>query len=266
MSFAESNGANIYYERHGSGPVVVLVHGAGGHHAAWWQQVAELRDRFTVVTIDLRGFGKSDSPSPEFDTLEFPDDIVAVLDAEDLRDVLLVGQSIGAAVALRAALSRPARVSGVVLGHSVGSISHPELSELVAADRAVAVKLPVIDRLLTEDFQKQHPDRTFLFQQMGTFNVATMADLRNLSTGGPTIDEVLASGIQVCFLAGENDAVLSPGTVRRAHELVAGSRLELIPDAPHSMYWEAPHLFNSAIARIREDLREPPHETAPVRS
>ncbi|MEY9212132.1 alpha/beta hydrolase [Thermobifida halotolerans] len=256
MAIANSNGVSIYYEVHGTGPAVLLVHGSGGHHAAWWQQVAELRDRYTVVTMDLRGFGNSDSSMTEFDSWEFPDDIIAVLDAEDLSDVLLVGQSIGAVVALRAAMRRPDRVGGVALAHSLGGINHPELTELVAADRAEAVKLPVIDRLLSRDFQKREPARTFLFQQMGTFNVAKMADLRNLSTGGPTIDEIAAARIPVCFLAGENDAVLSAATVRRAHELLPGSRLELIPGAPHSMYWEAPELFNAAVIRIRDGLTQ----------
>jgi hypothetical protein len=89
---------------------------------------------------------------------------------------------------------------------------------------------------------------------MGTFNKAKMADLKNLSADGPTIDEVVASGLQICFLAGANDAVLSAATVQRAHELVKGSRLELIADAPHSMYWERPDLFNAAIIRVREAL------------
>ncbi|GIF20345.1 pimeloyl-ACP methyl ester carboxylesterase [Actinoplanes tereljensis] len=254
MGIAKSDGVSIYYERHGSGPAILFVHGSGGHHAAWWQQVAALGGRFTVVTVDLRGFGNSDSSMPEFDGQDFPGDILAVLDQEDLTEVLLVGQSIGAVAALRAGLSRPARVAGVALAHSLGGIADPALAELVAADRSEAVKLPVLDRLLSAQFQASEPAKTFLFQQMGTFNVAKMADLRNLSTGGPTIAEVIGSGLDITFLAGENDAVLSAATVRRAHELVKGSRLELIPDAPHSMYWEAPALFNAAVTRIREAL------------
>jgi pimeloyl-ACP methyl ester carboxylesterase len=254
MSVAKSGGVSIYYERHGSGPAILFVHGSGGHHAAWWQQVAALRGRFTVVTVDLRGFGNSDSSMPEFDGQDFPGDILAVLDQEDLRDVVLVGQSIGAVAALRAGLKSPDRVRGVVLAHSLGGIADPELSDLVASDRSQAVKLPVLDRLLSKEFQENEPAKTFLFQQMGTFNVAKMADLRNLSTGGPSVDEVVASGLDITFLAGADDAVLSAATVRRAHVLLKGSRLELIPDAPHSMYWEAPSLFNAAIIRIREAL------------
>ncbi|MER5748422.1 alpha/beta hydrolase [Streptomyces sp. NPDC002088] len=254
MPLADSDGTSIYYERHGSGPAILFVHGSGGHHAAWWQQVAALRDEFTVVTVDLRGFGKSDSSMPEFDGQDFPGDVVAVLDAEDLTDVMLVGQSIGSVAALRAGLLRPDRVGSVVLGHSLGGISHPELKELAAADRAEAVKLPVIDRLLTKPFQQERADLTFLFQQMGTFNVAKMQDLRNLDTDGPSLEDIQNSGVKVAFLAGEKDAVLSVKTVTRAHELLSGSHLEIVPGAPHSMYWETPEPYNAAIAHLRRTL------------
>ncbi|MFJ9896319.1 alpha/beta fold hydrolase [Streptomyces sp. NPDC091280] len=263
MPIADSDGTSIYYERHGSGPAILFVHGSGGHHAAWWQQVAALREEFTVLTVDLRGFGKSDAPisphssGPEFDGQDFPGDVVAVLDQEDLTDAMLVGQSIGSVAALRAGLLRPERVGSVVLGHSLGGISHPELKELAAADRAEAVKLPVIDRLLTKRFQRERADLTFLFQQMGTFNVARMQDLRNLDTDGPSLDDIRDSGVRVAFLAGEKDAVLSVKTVTRAHELLAGSHLEIVPDAPHSMYWETPAEYNAAVAHLRRTLTAP---------
>ncbi|MGW1717096.1 alpha/beta fold hydrolase [Streptomyces sp. NPDC002156] len=257
MPLADSDGTSIYYERHGSGPAILFVHGSGGHHAAWWQQVAALREEFTVVTVDLRGFGNSDSSMPEFDGQDFPGDVVAVLDQEDLTDAMLVGQSIGSVAALRAGLLRPERVGSVVLGHSLGGISHPELKELAATDRAEAVKLPVIDRLLTRRFQRERADLTFLFQQMGTFNVARMQDLRNLDTNGPSLEEIQASGVRVAFLAGEKDAVLSVKTVTRAHELLPGSHLEIVPGAPHSMYWETPGPYNAAVARLRRTLTAP---------
>ncbi|MFJ9055038.1 alpha/beta fold hydrolase [Streptomyces sp. NPDC102409] len=259
MPHVDSDGASVYYERHGSGPAIVFVHGSGGNHAAWWQQVAALRDEFTVVTLDLRGFGNTepDVRQTEFDSQSFYADVVAVLDREELTDAMLVGQSIGSIAALRAGLVRPGRVGSVVLGHSLGGISHPELKELAAADRAEAVKLPVVDRLLTRRFQQERADLTLLFRQMGTFNTATMQDLRNLDTDGPGLEEIQDSGVRIAFLAGERDAVLGVETVTRAHELVAGSHLEIVPGAPHSMYWETPQAYNAAVARLRRTLTAP---------
>ncbi|HEX8971954.1 alpha/beta hydrolase, partial [Oryzihumus sp.] len=136
MTWADRDDVRLYYEVHGSGPAVLFVHGSGGHHAAWWQQVAALRGDHTVITMDLRGFGCSRWHG-EHDARAFPGDIVAVLDAVAAdggpERAVLVGQSIGAAAALRAALSRPDRTAGVVLAHSLGGLKHPELAELVKA-------------------------------------------------------------------------------------------------------------------------------------
>lgn len=256
MPYTHAQNTRIYYESHGDGPALLLVHGSGGNHAAWWQQTSHFMGKYRVITVDLRGFGNSDGVSDGPDAQDFPGDILAVLDHAGVERAVLGGQSIGAAAALKAALAQPSRAAGVILAHSLGGISHPALTPLVKADRAEAEKLPVLDRLLTREFQQRDPAKTFLFKQMGTFNEAKMQDLRNLTSGGPTIDEVAAAPFRICFLAGENDAVLRPATVAAAHALLPTSKLAVIPKAPHSMYWEAPELFNAAVTEfLRETYR-----------
>jgi len=257
MPYVDSDGAQVYFETHGSGPAVLFVHGSGGHHAAWWQQVAALQDDYTVITVDLRGFGNT-RWTEEHDARNFPGDIIAALDAVAASGgpsrAVLVGQSIGAAAALKAALLRPDRASGVVLAHSLGGLRHAELTDLVKADRAVAEKIPVLDRLMTPEFRARRPDMAFLFRQMGTFNTAKMQDLTNLNSDGPTVAELAAAPFPLLLLAGEKDAVLSPATVRRAGELLPNARVEVVTDAPHSMYWERPDLFNDAIRRFLKEV------------
>jgi pimeloyl-ACP methyl ester carboxylesterase len=258
MTFATApDGVQVYYEVNGSGPAVAFVHGSGGHHMAWYQQVVALSSDYTVITLDLRGFGRTAWTS-EHDARSFPGDIIAVLDAVASSGgpsrAVLLGQSIGAAAALRAALRRPDRAAGVVLAHSLGGLRDSELTALVRADRAEAEKLPVLDRLLTPGFRSSRPDLAFLFRQMGTFNTAKMQDLTNLNSDGPTASEVLAAPFPVALLAGEKDAVLSPSTVRRAGEVLPSARVEIVPGAPHSMYWEAPDLFNDALKKILADF------------
>ena len=179
MAFADAEGAKIYYEQHGSGPAIMLIHGSGGHHMAWWHQVAYLARWFTVLTIDLRGFGNSTPVEGGPDSLDFVKDIEAVLDASGVERCALLGQSIGALSALRVAVRRPQRIAAVLLAHSLGGINDAELADLAAANRREAEKLPVLDRLLTKEFQSGQPALTFLFRQMGTFNHAKMQDLRN---------------------------------------------------------------------------------------
>ena len=257
VPYADSGGAKVYYEVHGTGPAVLLVHGSGGHHAAWWQQVAALCGSFTVITVDLRGFGNT-RWSREHDARNFPGEIVAVLDAVAASGgpskTVLAGQSIGAAAALKAALLRPDRAAGVILAHSLGGLRHEELTALVKADRAEAEKLPVLDRLLTPAFRSARPDLAFLFRQMGTFNTAKMQDLTNLNSDGPSVEDLNAAPFPLLLLAGEKDAVLSPATVRRAGELLRNARVEVVPGAPHSMYWETPELFNDAVSRFLKEV------------
>lgn len=250
MPYTQAKGARIYYETHGQGPAVVLVHGSGGHHAAWWQQVPYLSRRYKVVLPDLRGFGLSDPVEGGPDSLDFVHDLSAVLDDAGIERAVFLGQSIGAAPCIRLAMEAPEKVAGVILAHSLGGINDAELKELAGANRKEAEKLAVIDRLMSKRFQQANPSMTWLFCEQGTFNHAKMQDLRNLGAEGPTINQVIASGVKVHFLAGEVDAVLWPDTVRRAHEKLPGSSLSIVPDAPHSMYWERPELFNAEVHKF----------------
>lgn len=254
MPYATStDDAAIYYEVHGSGPGVAFVHGTGGHHAAWWQQVPALSSRFTVVTLDLRGFGSSSvrvDADGTLDSAAFADDIVSVLRAAGVGPTVLVGQSIGAAAALTAALRAPQLAAAVVLAHSLGGLDDPGLAVRAAADAQAANDVPVADRVLTPAFRAAEPEKAFLFRQMGTFNTVKRADLRNLDALSSTVADVRASGLPVCFLTGANDAMLSAETVRAAAALLPGAQLEIVAGAPHSMYWETPALFNAALVRL----------------
>jgi pimeloyl-ACP methyl ester carboxylesterase len=80
-----------------------------------------------------------------------------------------------------------------------------------------------------------------------------MQDLRNLNTDGPTVAELAAAPFPILILAGEKDAVLSADTIRRAGELLPFARVEIVPNAPHSMYWETPQLFNDAVVSFLQD-------------
>ena len=89
--------ATLYYETHGSGHPLVFIHGGGGNTLAFYQQVAHFRDRYRVITMDLRGFHRSVlAPGVVSHPADFPDDLLAVLDAEGIASAALVCQSLGA--------------------------------------------------------------------------------------------------------------------------------------------------------------------------
>src|SRR6516162_1641910 len=102
MPYVRTRDTNIYYESHGEGPALLFVHGSGGNHAAWWQQIAYFMRKYRVLAVDLRGFGNSDPVADGPDSQDFPEDILAVLEDAKVERAVLLGQSIGAAAGLKA--------------------------------------------------------------------------------------------------------------------------------------------------------------------
>ena len=90
------NSIEIYYEDHGSGSPVVLIHGWPLNGDAWEKQSAELLAAgYRVITYDRRGFGRCSKPGIGYNYDTFAGDLEMVLSSLDLTDVSLVGHSMG---------------------------------------------------------------------------------------------------------------------------------------------------------------------------
>src|SRR6185369_9687252 len=86
----------LYYEDHGVGKPVVLIHGWPLSGASWEKQVPVLLDAgYRVITYDRRGFGKSSQPTTGYNYDTFAEDLRALLNQLKLRDVVLAGFSMG---------------------------------------------------------------------------------------------------------------------------------------------------------------------------
>lgn len=91
-----STDIELYYEDHGAGQPVVLIHGYPLDGSSWEKQTAALLEAgHRVITYDRRGFGRSSKPTDGYDYDTFAADLASVLDTLDLRDVVLVGFSMG---------------------------------------------------------------------------------------------------------------------------------------------------------------------------
>src|SRR5438445_11755991 len=87
---------DLSYEDHGSGKPVVLIHGYPLSGRSWERQtLALLREGYRVVTYDRRGFGKSSQPTTGYDYDTFAEDLNKLITKLELRDVALVGFSMG---------------------------------------------------------------------------------------------------------------------------------------------------------------------------
>lgn len=109
------DGVKIHYEAWGYGRTLVLVHGQTQDYRAWTPQIERFSRRFKVVAYDLRGHGLSSSPRSGYGIEDHVKDLVALLDALGLKEVTLMGHSLGGGVSIGLALEMPPRVKALIL-------------------------------------------------------------------------------------------------------------------------------------------------------
>jgi pimeloyl-ACP methyl ester carboxylesterase len=110
--FAEVNGAQIYYDVTGAGYPLVFVHAGVADHRMWDDQVAFFSEKYCVIRLDLRGFGKS-KPTPA--PFSYRDDLAGVLARLDVHRSCLIGCSMGGMTAMDFTLEHPGVVDALVM-------------------------------------------------------------------------------------------------------------------------------------------------------
>lgn len=118
MPFLTVDGARLYVEEQGSGDPIVLIHGLGSSARDWFAQVPHLAERYRVLTLDLRGHGRSDKPSEPYSIAQFARDVAVVLRKKDAVPAHVVGLSMGGMVAIQLAADAPALVRSLVVVNS----------------------------------------------------------------------------------------------------------------------------------------------------
>lgn len=127
MPTASLKGMHVFYEEAGDGdPPMLFVHGIGNHtHFA--AQIECFADSHRVIAPDLVGFGQSDAPERDYGIAAFADDIGWLCDELELQDPVIVGHSMGAAVALEVAGRFPDLPSAIVLLDPIPVVPLPAL-------------------------------------------------------------------------------------------------------------------------------------------
>jgi len=253
-----SGGETIYYEVTGpaDGPAVVLTHGAGGSHAAWFQQVPALADAgYRVVTWDSRGFGKSTFATGVLGADAAVADLVAILDAVGLDRVHLVGQSMGGWWATAFALVHPERLRSLTLSNTVGGLWTDALvahfANFVAGAAAADDSRLGVHSALGTSFVARDPAHAFLYQQLNTFHEPPMAAVAGALTGSAVQHAALdATGVPILVITGTDDVLFpAPLVIDSASRLTNATIVE-IADAGHSPYFERPDEYNAALLRF----------------
>lgn len=115
------NGMDMYYEVHGDGETLVLLHGFSRSGAIWKPFITEFSKHFQLIIPDLRGHGRSTNPSKSFTLRQSAQDVLALLDALHISRFRAIGISAGGMTLLHMATTQPERVESMVL---VGATSY----------------------------------------------------------------------------------------------------------------------------------------------
>lgn len=123
MPKSRANGVDIHYEVAGEGPALVLIHAIPFDHTLWMYQAAHFSTWFRVVSVDLRGWGRSAKVTAPFTMEDMCGDILGVMNDLDIGKAVVMGCSIGSKMALMLGAHWPDRFSAVV---QVGGNSGPQ--------------------------------------------------------------------------------------------------------------------------------------------
>ena len=259
MAFMTSGGFRLYYEdTGGQGPVVLFLHGAGGNHLSWWQQVPVFAEEYRCITVDQRGFGQSPDVAGGPGPTALATDALALLDHLGIAQAALVAQSMGGWAAVGAALRAPQRFWAIVLANTVGNLTNPEIAALRQQLAAKNPPRPAVlaQAALGETFRKAQPVGAYLYAQINGLNTPLTADFREqLGRLTTPVDRYAATRVPTMFLTSDEDGLIWPELSQKVHEHVPGSRFEHVSGAGHSTYFERPDVFNREVGAFLKGHR-----------
>src|SRR5579863_6201769 len=263
----ENSGAiSLYYEDHGSGKPVVLIHGYPLSSSSWEKQIPVLLAAgYRVIAYDRRGFGQSSQPTSGYDYDTFAEDLHKLVTHLKLRDFALVGFSMGGGEVARylgkygsKGVSKAVIVSGVP-PYLLKTADNPEgvdgevfagIEKAVAADRYA---------FFTSFFQNFYNTDQFLGKRVSeqaiqaSWNVAAgasaTASLACVATWHTDFREDLARiDVPTLVIQGDADRILPiAATGRRTAKLIKGARLLVVKDGPHCITWTHAEEVNGAL-------------------
>ena len=268
-------GTRIRYIETGHGIPVVLLHGLGASMYAWRKNLAPIAAAgFRVIAFDNRGFGYSDEPATGYDNESYVRLTVALLDSLHLAGAVLVGHSMGGAIAAQVAIEHPERVRGLVLIGSAGLgarepialriASWPLVGRAVVAlrGRGTTARLLRATYADPEKVTEADVDQYYAPTVQADYGRALRGVLREFRFGGlqGRLEHVAAPTL---VLWGEEDRLVPMGLGRMMAIGIPRAAFLSVAHAGHSVQEEAPDEVNRLMIKfLREGLPLVPRDLA----
>lgn len=252
----KANEISINCEIKGKGDNLVLIHGAGDNLNMWYHQVPVFSKRYRVITYDVRGSGKSDSPEGEYSISLFARDAYELMKALKVSQAYFLGYSMGGRIALQLALDHPEMVKALILANSSVGLT-PPTPEAIERRKMIIGLLEKKDMksfaemmtvaAFSPDFKTRNPaefDRYMKVKMQNKPEGITRL-MGALATPSPPPD-LSKIKCPVLIIVGEHDSYMSVEQGKLAQQAIAGSELVILPTG-HAAAIEAPDKFNAAV-------------------
>lgn len=250
-------GYRIHYLEAGSGDPVILLHGTGGEGARWMPTIKGLASNFRIISPDQIGFGQSDKPLTTYHSGVFAGFLAGFMKAIGVPRATIVGQSMGAAVALHLAVHHPELVERLVLvdGGNYRSASDPPPPPPNWHDRQIANAGTLEES--REYLKKLYYDHSFVTDELvehnlilrlrSAYTIESMQTANARGLGAVTEEEVRAITAPTLLVWGMNDPLSPVANADKLNAALKNSRKVLIDKAGHYPFLEHADKFNQIV-------------------
>ena len=254
MPIARVNGLDLYYELAGSGPPLVLLHGLGSSSADWGFQLPEFSARYHVITVDLRGHGRSLDGAWHYSVTQMADDVGALLATLDLGPAHVVGLSLGGCAAQPLAAQHPERVRSLVLCNTFARLRPDGVRGAARLLRRAwlfaTAPMPVVAEYVAAGLFPK-PEHHALYAE-AAIRIGRNQKRPYLAAMRAVVgfdSRALLAGIRcpTLVLAGDSDLTVPAASGRALARAIPGGTFALITDSGHATPYDQPEAFNRAV-------------------
>lgn len=251
---------SFFYTQKGKGKAVILLHGFLENHTIWEKFAEELSTTHRVITPDLAGHGKTPCFSEAHPMEMMAEGIFEILQAEKIKDCILVGHSMGGYVSLAFAEKYPDQVKGIVLMNSTAAADSIEKQKnrekairVVTANKADFIKVAIPNLFSARNRQTQTESINQIVEKaLLTPLCGIVAASRAMKIRKDRINLLTRLDVPKLYICGAEDTLIPTDEISQQAELVKANYQ--IVEGGHMSYLESPHQTLSILKTFLNEI------------